>query len=285
MRFINPIIFVAIFGFSACQSDDKAAVSSASDDMADITLRATSDIQTPSPIKAASFVPNSVASWLGHIILLDEKGTLHRATTDSAETDVVALGKYADVIGLARDKKSGVFLALTPQGQIKAFVQTDDEGNFGPMAVSMGNNVIEQFCASTTPNQDIIWVKTTAGTPLKLSIETFEDSSVTLNEAEAAKDEFNPCSANNVLSLNEDYTIKSDSASNGLSLTSDTKTMTVDIANGLSIGQVKNAGFVTVTNTNMGSVYNEGVLLIAEKDEGRVVLISRAYALKEISGR
>ena len=95
MRFINPIIFVAIFGFSACQSDDKAAVSSASDDMADITLRATSDIQTPSPIKAASFVPNSVASWLGHIILLDEKGTLHRTTTDRPDTEIVALGRLS----------------------------------------------------------------------------------------------------------------------------------------------------------------------------------------------
>ncbi len=282
---MKPIFFSIIIGLTACQNDEKTPKDSPSNIAADITLRATSDIQTPSPIKAASFVPNSVASWLGHIILLDDKGALHRATTDSSETDIVALGKYTDVIGLARDKEAGVFLALTSQGQIKAFVQTDDEGNFGPMAVSMGNTIIERFCATATPNQDFIWVRTTAKTSLKLSVDTFEDTSAALNEMEATVGELDPCTANNALTLTEAHTIKLDSVGKGLSLTSDDKTMSVDITNGLSIGGINNAGFVTVTNTNMGSVYNEGALLIAEKSEGRIVLISRGYALKEITGR
>lgn len=285
MNFIKPIILSTIIGLSACQAGDKESVAPNSDKTADLILRATSDIQTPSPIKAASFVPNSVATWLGHIILLDEKGTLHRATTDSADTDVVALGKYADIIGLAREKKSGVFLALTSQGQIKAFVQTDDEGNFGPMAVSMGNLKVERFCAEATPSQDSIWVKTASQTSQKLSIETFEDSSVTLNETTPDHDELNTCIAKNSLSLTEEHTIKLDSSGTGLILSSDRKTKTIEVTNGLSIGKVNDAGFVTVTNANMGSVYNEGVLLIAEKNEGRLVLISRAYAIKEITDR
>lgn len=283
MRLIKLTALSILIGLSACQSDDKASVASTPEAPADIILRATSDIQTPSPIKAASFVPNSVASWLGHIILLDDKGTLHRATTDSADTDVVALGKYADVIGLAREKRSGVFLALTPQGQIKAFVQTDDEGNFGPMAVSIGDMSFERFCSSSTPSADFIWVKTTAKQSQKLSIETFEDTSVTFSEAELVDGELDPCAANNALNLSETQTIKPDGASTGLILNSDGKTQTVSITNGLSIGQINDAGFVTVTTANMGSVYNEGVLLIAEKNEGRLVLISRAYALKEIA--
>ena len=253
--------------------------------MADITLRATSDIQTPSPIKAASFVPNSVASWLGHIILLDEKGTLHRTTTDRPDTEIVALGRYADVIGLSREKKSGVFLALTPQGQIKAFVQTDNEGNYGPLAVSQGEQSFERFCAAATPSGSEIWARTTSRTSQKLSVEIFEDTSVTLTAAETIGQDIDPCAANNALNISATYRVKPDTASTGLVIVSDDITMTVDITNGLSIGGMSDAGFVTVTNANMGSVYNEGVLLIAEKDEGRVVLISRAYALKEISGR
>ena len=85
------------------------------------------------------------------------------------------------------------------------------------------------------------------------------------------------------MNLSETQTIKPDGASTGLILNSDGKTQTVSITNGLSIGQINDAGFVTVTTANMGSVFNEGVLLIAEKNEGRLVLISRAYALKEIA--
>jgi len=288
MKHIKYSLIATALLLAACQNGEdtqKTGAMQATQSPADITLRATSDIQTPSPIKAASFVPNSVATWLGHIILLDEKGILHRATTDSADTDIVALGKYADVMGLAREKQSGVFLALTPQGQIKAFVQTDDEGNFGPMAVSMGNFSVKRFCATATPSQDFIWARTTEEKSQKFTVETFKDTSVTLNKIAPDDGELDPCTANNALSLTETYAIKPESAGNGLILSSDKKTMRVGITNGLSIGQVENAGFVTVTNANMGSVYNEGLLLVAEKEEGRLVLISRAYALKEIASR
>ena len=59
----------------------------------------------------------------------------------------------------------------------------------------------------------------------------------------------------------------------------------MDVTNGLSIGGIKTAGFVTATSANMGSVYNEGVILVADKTEGRLVLISLAYALKELEAR
>ena len=273
---------------TACQSGEdtsKTKTSNSAEATADFILRATSDIQTPSPIKAASFVPNSVASWLGHIILLDDKGTLHRATADSTETDIVALGKYVDVIGLSREKKSAVFLALTPQGQIKGFVQTDDEGNFGPLAVSQADESFERFCAAAQPSGSVIWARTTSRKSQKLNVEIFEDSSVSLSKAEISEVDIDPCTANNALSLNEAYRVRPDSDAAGLILTSDKEDMTVQVTNGLSIGAIKNAGFVTVTSANMGSVFNEGVMLIAEKDEGRLVLISRAYAIRELEAR
>jgi len=285
MRFTKHIFFSAIIGLTACQNGDDTPKTNAAKPAADFTLRATSDIQTPSPIKAATFVPNSVATWLGHIILLDETGTLHRATTDSAETDVVALGKYADVMGLAREKKSGVFLALTPQGQIKAFVQSDDEGNFSPLAVSQGDQSFERFCATATPNGSEIWARTTSRISQKLAVEIFEETSVTLNPIGMADGDTDPCAANNALSLNDDYTVKPDSASAHLTLSNGKKDLSVEITNGLSIGGINDAGFVTVTNTNMGSVFNEGVIVIADENEGRLVLISLAYALRELEAR
>jgi hypothetical protein len=273
---------LAVFALTACNSGDDASKAASPGSQSDLTLRATSDIKTAVPIKAATFVPNSVATWLGHIILLDKQGKLHRATTDSAETAPVALGKYADVIGLKRDKKSGVFLALTPQGDIKAFVQTDDAGNFGPMAVSQGGQTFERFCATAEPRENTIWAKTTSKASQKLTIEIFEDSSLTLIAAESTGEETDPCSANNALSLTQDYTLKPSEAANGLTLTSDSETLSLDITNGLSIGGISDAGLVTVTTANMGSVFNQGVVLVAEENENRIVLISRDYILKEL---
>jgi len=285
MRILKYTTLAAVLLMGACQSGEKTPKTETSGPTAEFSLRATSDIQTPAPIKAATFVPNSVASWLGHIILLDNTGTLHRATTGSAETDVVALGKYTDVIGLAREKKSGVFLALTPQGQIKAFVQSDDEGNYSPLAVSQGDVNIERFCHSAQPSEGSIWGETITGKAVNLTTEIFEDASLTLTQAETEIDKSNPCEAKEVLKLSPNYTLKPDSDSSRLTLSAEGEDISVEITNGLSIGGINQAGFVTVTSTNMGSVFNEGVLLVADEDEGRLVLISRGYALKELGAR
>ena len=285
MRLLKYTTLAAILLLSACQSGEDSPAADKAKPKADFSLRATSDIQTPAPIIAATFVPNSVASWLGHIILLDDKGTLHRATTDSAETDVVALGKYTDVIGLAREKKSGVFLALTPQGQIKAFVQSDNEGNFSPLAVSQGDVSITRFCHSTEPSAGSIWAETKAGGAINLDTEIFEDTSLTLTQADTDPNSANPCEANKVLELGPNYTLKPDSDSANLTLTTGDEDVSVEITNGLSIGGINDAGFVTVTSANMGSVYNEGLMLVADETDGRLVLISRGYALKELDAR
>ena len=284
MHLIRPLILGITLGLTGCKADNTDSKTPTKASAIDITLRATSDIETPSPIKAASFVPNSVASWLGHIILLDDRGALHRATTDSARTEVVALGKYADVMGLAREKKSGVFLAITRQGQIKAFVQSDDEGNYTPIAVTQSNHSFKRFCPSTDPMHRRIWADTANG-PGVFSIDIFEDTSVTINEAELHSGDTNLCEANNALTLTQDYTLEPDNESAHLTLSNDEKDLSVEITNGLSIGGIETAGFVTVTNANMGSVFNEGVILVADENEGRLVLISLAYALKELEAR
>jgi len=124
--------------------------------------------------------------------------------------------------------------------------------------------------------------KTASKASQKLTIEIFEDSSLTLIAAESKGEETDPCSANNALSLTQGYTLKPSQTANGLTLTSDSETLSLDITNGLSIGGINEAGLVTVTTTNMGSVFNQGVVLVAEENENRVVLISRDYILKEI---
>lgn len=285
MHFKQYITLSVILGLTACQSGDGPTKADAAQTSADISLRATSAIETPSPIKAASFVPNSVATWLGHIILLDEKGTLHRATTGSARTEVVALGKYVDVIGLARGKKSGVFLALTQQGQIKAFIQSDDEGNFLPMVVDQESFTFERFCGLSEPSGIRFWAKTKSGEDRVFATKIYQETSLFVYEVEPVSIEPSLCDQSQGLKLDDEYIFNQNTNSEYLSLDKDEVNLTVAISNGLSIGGIQSPGFVTVTSNNMGSVFNEGVLLVAEKDKGRLVLVSRSYALKELEAR
>ena len=286
MRFTSLLLSTAFLTLAACQGgENEKRINPSAGATSYITLRATTSIETPAPIMAATFVPNSVASWLGHIILLDNTGKLHRVTTNSAETEMVALGKYSDVIGLSREKQSGAFLALTPQGNIKAFVQTDDEGNFGPMAVSQGGENFERFCTASKPNDAVIWAQTTSKESQKLSFEIFEDTSITLTQLDISAGETDPCGVSNALMLTEAFAVKANESDPLLTLISDEETLSVTITNGLSIEGIKNPGFVTVTSANMGSVFSEGVVLVAEDNENRVVLLSRDYVSKELKER
>ena len=280
MRFTSCLLLTATAALTACQGGDDPSNNSTAP--ADFIFRATSDIQTPSPVTAASFVPNSVASWLGHIILLDAKGTLHRATTDSAETEIVALGRYVDVAGLAREKKAGVFLALTPQGQIKGFIQSDDEGNFSPLAVSQPSESFERFCVTAKPNETVLWAQSSSKSH-KLSVEVFDENSVSLSVLEKGADDIDPCKAKPGFSLGADHTLSA--ANNALTLTAGGKPLSVELTNGLSIGGRSELGYVTGTDANMGSVFNEGLILAADKNDGRLVLISRSYVLQELEAR
>ena len=257
--FLIPLMLIA------CQSgDDRPDAERQNSTPADITVRATADFIAPAPIIGGTVVPNSTATWLGHLILLDKNGRLHRATTDSRETETVALGKYRDVAGLARIKKTGVFFALDQGGHIKGFIETDDDGNFGPLAISYGDLDIERFCHVETPEADSVKAVTSGGELFVLKADIFEVTSVTLTQKKALGTD---CPAF--------------ITAQGSLLAYDGKS--IGITNGLSIAALSTPGFVMSTQANMGSVFNQGLILAADRESGRVVLISRDYFMKEVS--
>lgn len=283
MRYRHIVFLMATIAITACKGGENSSNNEAITPTDTLTLRATSDMRTPSPVKAATFVPNSVASWLGHIILLDSRGGLHRATTDSAETEPVALGRYAGVTAIAREQKPGVFFALTEQGHIKAFIESDDDGNFSPLAISQSNQKYERFCNAAKPNNTAIWA-VAAGTSYRLSVEIFDDSSASLSVMDKDSDAPDPCKARSGFELSENSLLRA-ATENSLTLTTEGTTLSVELTNGLSIAGMTPIGYVAGTQANMGSVFNEGLILAADKNEGRVVLVSRSYALKELEAR
>ncbi len=150
-----------------------------------LNLKATTAFETPAPITAASFVPNLIASWFSQIIMVDIDGNLHRAVTSSLKTQPVIKGDYVDVFGFSRRQEAGLFLALTDDGDLEAFIESDDEGNFNRVAISSSAKKLASFCHDSAPldldeGGDILWALGVDGTLAKLKIRVNNDTAVSL---------------------------------------------------------------------------------------------------------
>lgn len=273
------ILLGAILALSACQNEGVKKKSQANIPAADIVVRATSELNAPASIITATFVPNSVASWLGHIIMIDKNGNLHRSTSDS-KVSLIDKGNYSSVIGLARIKQPGVFLAVTESGSLKAFIESDDEGNFKALPISINDGMrLSKFCSNSMAQGNKIWAISDNNLTAGFTVNVTDNASVAIepSETDAKSAACAPLTydANNTLSL--------DKASPHLSALIEGEAKTVSITNGLSIAGVTNLSHIAVTTANMGSVFNNGVILASDADSGRIVLIARDYFVDTLS--
>ena len=275
MSRLKIIVLSAMLGLAACQSEPQDTIAiTAHTSIADMELRATSDLLAPAPIVRATFVPNNVASWVGHIIMIDEKGDILRATTESKVTPITT-GDFDDVIGLNRPNKAGAFFALTKDGELRAFIEADNDGNFKPITTSQTELPIAQFCQSAVAYEEVVWTLSDKGKPVAYSIEFFDESSVSLTQL-ANKDSGGACEPLTVEAGGPALSIQA--GSSYLSIGD----MDAEMINGLSIAGLKTPRFATITNENMGSVFADGLLLVADKETGRLVLIARGYLLSAL---
>lgn len=273
------ILLGAILALSACQSEGGKKKSQANIPAADIVVRATSELNAPTSIIATTFVPNSVASWLGHIIMIDKNGNLHRSTSDS-QVSLIDKGDYSSVIGLARIKQPGVFLAVTESGSLKAFIESDDEGNFKALPISIKDGTrLSEFCQNSTPSGDKIWAVNDKNITAGFKVSVTDNASIAIEPIEA---DIKSASCAPLI-YDSDNTLSLDKASPHLSALIDGETKTVSITNGLSIAGITNPAHIGATTANMGSVFRDGVILASDEDSGRIVLIARDYFVDTLS--
>jgi len=271
---------VTIVALSACNNNQKSSESVATSIPADIIVRATSELNAPSPIMGATFVPNSVASWLGHIIMIDKSGNLHRSTSDS-KVRLIDEGNYKSVIGLARIKQPGVFLAITQNGTLKAFIEADDEGNFKALPISIDDSLrLSEFCANVMPLTDTIMAVDKDNKVYALPVDIADNASVTLGDVTPTAN--TSCAA---LTYDTDKSLELKEGSSYLSVNVSNQMKTMSISHGLSIAGIDTPAFATATSANMGSVFRNGVVLVSEKDSGRIVLIARDYFIDSLESR
>lgn len=277
-----------------------------------VEIRATSDIEMPEPMTQTAFVPNYIAGWASHIVLLSETGNIWRTTTEGAPPRIISEGEYTDILGLSREGAAGAFLSLSQDGKLSAFIESDDDGNFQSIAVSYGGTDLKRFCAG--PTDKAIWALGGDGSayPLSASINggmIAEISAGVRLKTKSAKSCYTGKNGLLLLQLdngewtaqNTEIKLEAMPADSSVMVLSDTHNIGVDaktghifsannnalsridIVNGLSIRGLEKAAFAAVTPYPMGSVFSDGLIVVGDPEEPRIVIISAAFAKQKLT--
>ncbi len=300
-------ITVLIFGMVACseKSADLAPVNAAKTP-ATIDMVATHDIPLDISIAQLIFVPNSLAPWLGRIILLDDAGHLYSTDIEGRDPKRVGNGKFIDMVGLAREAEPGVFLAITGNNKIEAFIESDDIGNFSPMFYSGEPIDAQGFCLAQdtatktamllTANNEIKRIsfniedkhfEQTIIEPIPVKPKIKAENSTYENVSECAKNHQGVGYITSIPTEDNlaDFTSNTfhfqPSKTGGLLINGDE--FQANIKNGLSVRGVTSIKYIASTQSNYGGgAYAKGVLALVDADENRIVFISMSYAERQL---
>ena len=240
-----------------------------------LEVSSTSEIYTTEPIDKISFVSNNVATWLGHLIMIDTTGSIFRASASDRVAKLVSAGRYKDVIGTSLKNKSGLFFAINNQGVIESFIETTNSGDFTFLENISEPDGFIKFCKTTRSDSKIIAIKNN-GKFFQIIYDINEkDRSLITTEKEIKSSVSNCLTSKDVILLGEYNLTLNDKLLelNGKKNNS----IKLKISDGLSIRGTNYPSGVHLTNQNMGSVFNKGLIAVTLENESRVILLSLEY--------
>lgn len=317
MRLLSSIFALLIL--TACGDAGSKAETPPNPPKDVFSLRATADIQVPTVMEKAAFLPNPVtpegASFSlnlpGEIILLSKDGGLWRTTTDGETPKLITEGSFIDVSGVPRHKEHTAFLALESNGQLSAFKKIDDTGKYSRLIVSQSSETVKAICSY---GKGVI---TSKGLLHPLSFVVSDDSvaEIEIDRPLRGLTDISRCDANalehtvgtsnNKLQWHtyEDGTWVERPALTDFRTTSnlggDTfigflpdmrapifsvsgQNSALKVESGLSILGIDNVSFVETSSLPMGSVFSDGLILVGDADSPRLVMISLGYVKREL---
>lgn len=288
MKKLTLLLAAAILtaSLSACsgKSDNNPTISETKD-IPTIEMVATHAIDLDFPVSQLTFVPNSVAPWLGRIILLGEDGHLFSTDIEGRDPKPVGSGKFIDIFGLAREAAPGVFLAINTENKIEAFIESSDDGDFSPMIYAGEDLANVAFCESDTPTRNSTRVLTTKGELKSLEFiidgnhvqQLVKASTKAARKTKACKIDTKTPRPYGFSANTKSHTLSAISSNTGAAIN------TIKIKNGLSIRGLNRIKYVAATQSNYGGgAYADGVLALVDKDENRIVFISLSYAERQL---
>lgn len=197
---------IAALALGGCSKDDKAvaplitqgATPIAAQDDSAIKLFATHAFDVPAPIARIAFTPNDIASWLGVIGMLSTDGHFYSSFVEGDKVRAISLDKHIDIIGLNHPKAPGMFLTILASGELRAYIESDDNAGFTALPLKGNAPKIIKLCESAPLRADKspIYVITDSGDIKSYMIASDQDSftltDVPLPSAGDAQDAFSP---------------------------------------------------------------------------------------------
>jgi len=311
-------VALAALSLTACnQKDDIDTLDSlASDSM---PLIATHAFETPAPVISIAFSPNDVASWLGIIATVDAQGQLVTSNIEGRDTHNHGKGPYVSVMGISRIKKPAAFLALTEDGKLRPFIETDADGNFKALPISSDAPPLSSICDSPSGVTDVFTAITKDSKFVRLTLSLDTSAAITAAPLDGKVKSAAQCLSHGEaiytlidgkMGLVDGPSIKTGSGVTGMTLVPamtdagedrlilsyengaplrvfDAETLKpighYTINNGFSIAGLDHAIAISTTSAPFGgSAFNEGLVAIADANDARLVVLSRNYILEAI---
>ncbi len=282
------------------------------------TLSATHAFDTPAPIKQVAFSPNDVASWLGAIAMVTDDGQLLITNIEGKQPKLQSGGPYKDVIGTNRKGKPALFLALTSGGELRPFIEADNEGNFKAIPISTDAGKLSLLCKTEGGDEtNELTVITTDGEIVTLNTELSESALIHKDTVLGKAKDVSGCAADGGiqitlsrgnLSVGSEDKVKIGNTAPGPAINrlngrvhlfvsrpqspvlsvyegSDlTQSIDFNIESGLSIGGLERASGVWATSAPFGgSGFNDGLIAVADADAPRLVILSKSYVERALS--
>jgi len=305
----------AILALYGCKNSKDDAVAAPQEASSTVSLTATSDIEPPVKIIKASVSPKSFASWLGHIILLGEDGSIRTTNTGFGAFTILAPAGFKDIQGSAQGDEASIVLALTEDGSLAAF-REDSDDSFAALPITETHSGYASFCHDETPRLDHVYVRDLENQLVRLDFKVTATESLAVTRGDVIADDTLLCAVNQNGELTyidgsrffhkqsgEDFSKADRRAFNSFSPISSsefpvalvTQTGTVgvfvvddytvkalSIEAGLSINGIENPEWIWSTSAPMGNTFTKGLTLVADKESNRIVMISNEYILRQL---
>ncbi len=248
------------------------------EDLPAIDMVATHDFKTDMPVARLAFVPNNVAPWLGRIIMLSQDGKLYSTDIEGREPKPVGGGTYTDIFGLKRKNAPGVFLAITTDGGIEAFLETDDEGNFSQMIYSGEDMSAALFCPDIPVSDDSVLVLGPDHYKTELAFKIMDGRiEQAIKNRNVDKGDTQTCRNNTSFPfiLKDGHILMLDSLNQG-------EGYKINLNDGLSIRGLASANFIATTTANYGGPYVGGLAAFGDGQDQRLVFVSLEYLTRKL---
>jgi len=194
---------------------------------------------------------------------------------DGGDFDKVARN-ISGMAPLARKNEAGILMAHTPGGEIKAFLEINDDSDYRPMPLSKAPDKIDAFCGLDRPNLNHVYARSGQDIIALDNLTTHKETITPHIAPEAAID---------AAILDDDsilFITKESQSAPRLFVQRAGKITAIDIMGGITTQGPKRIDAIYVIPNSLGAVLRNGALIMSDNETQRLIYVSLDYLMRQL---